>query len=88
MLWQRLRLAAMPSTPQQAARRDRFEGLIGVMAPFLDLLLSAGDRLSKTVGAEDEYYPIRSAGEAFSLPGASPEGAEPEPEPARSFSDA
>lgn len=82
----------MPSTPQQAARRDRFEGVIGLMAPFLNLLLAAGDRLSRVVGPEDEYYPIRSAGEAFSLPPrpTQAEGAEPaeEPEPASSRFDA
>jgi len=59
----------MPSTPQQVARRERIESLIGLAAPFLDLVLSAGDRLSKVLGPGDEYYPIRSAGEAFSLPG-------------------
>jgi hypothetical protein len=61
-------LATMPSTPQQIARRERVEGLIGLMAPFLNLLLASGERLSKLVGPEDEYYPIRSAGEAWSLP--------------------
>jgi hypothetical protein len=67
----------MPSTPQQVARRERFEGVIGLMAPFLDLMLSAGERLSRAVGPEDEYYPIRSAGEAFSLPARQPQAAEP-----------
>lgn len=76
----------MPSTPRQVARRERFESLIGLAAPFLDLMLKAGDRLSKTLGPEDEYYPIRSAGEAFSLPGSAPP--EDEPEPAASPSEA
>jgi hypothetical protein len=67
----------MPSTPQQVIRRERIEGLIGVAAPVLDLVLSVGDRVSKTLGPEDEYYPIRSAGEAFSLPRS--ERAEPDP---------
>jgi hypothetical protein len=58
----------VPSTPQQIVRQGRFERLIGLAAPFLDLMLSAGDRLSKVVGQEDEYYPIRSAGEVFNLP--------------------
>lgn len=71
----------MPSTPQQVIRRERIEGLIGLAAPFLDLMLSVGERISKTVGPEDEYYPIRSAGEAFSLPGSEPGEAEREPEP-------
>ena len=77
----------MPSTPQQVARRERFEGLIGLMAPFLNLMLAAGDRLSKTVGPEDEYYPIRSAGEAFSLPPTS-RASDDESEPVASVSDA
>ena len=59
----------MPSTPQQVIRRERIEGLIALAAPFLDLVLSVGERVSKTLGPEDEYYPIRSAGEAFELPG-------------------
>jgi hypothetical protein len=62
----------MPPTPQQVLRQERVEGLIAIAAPFLDLMLSAGERISKVVGPEDEYYPIRSAGEAFSLPGSRP----------------
>jgi hypothetical protein len=56
-----------PPTPQQQRRRRRFEALIGVAAPVLDLVLAAGDRISRVVGADDEYYPIRAPGEAFSL---------------------
>ena len=77
----------MPSTPQQVARRERLESLIGLAAPFLDLVLSAGDRLSKALGSGDEYYPIRSAGEAFSLPGSASPPAEDDV-PADSSSDA
>lgn len=62
----------MPPTPQQVRRQERVEGLVALAAPFLDLMLSAGERISKVVGADDEYYPIRSAGEAFSLPGSRP----------------
>ena len=62
----------MPSTPQQVIRRERIEGLIALAAPFLDLVLSVGERVSRTLGPEDEYYPIRSAGEAFELPGSKP----------------
>ncbi len=47
--------------------RERFEGVIALAAPVLDLLLAAGDRLSRSVGPEDEYYPIRPPGEAFEL---------------------
>ena len=57
---------ATPS-PQQVRLRERFEGLIALAAPVLDLVLAAGDRLSRTVGTEDEYYPIRPPGEAFEL---------------------
>ena len=65
-------------TPQQQALRARFERLIGLAAPALDLVLAAGDRLSRLVGAEDEYYPIRSAGETFEL---GPPGSAPAPPP-------
>ena len=57
---------ATPS-PRQVRLRERFEGLISLAAPVLDLVLAAGDRLSGTVGPEDEYYPIRPPGEAFEL---------------------
>ncbi len=57
---------AAPS-PRQVRTRERFEALIGLAAPVLDLVLAAGDRLSRVAGPEDEYYPIRPAGEAFVL---------------------
>ena len=48
-------------TPEQRRTRERFETAIGVMAPFLNLVLAAGDRLSRFVESEDsEYYPVRS----------------------------
>jgi hypothetical protein len=56
-----------PPTPQQQRRRRRFEALIGLAAPVLDLVLAAGDRISRVAGADDDYYPIRAPGEAFSL---------------------
>ena len=82
---------ATPS-PQQVRLRERFEGLIALAAPVLDLVLAAGDRLSRTVGPEDEYYPIRPPGEAFELspvprseepetPGLEPEAGAAESEP-------
>jgi hypothetical protein len=37
-------------TPRQLARRRQIEGLIGVAAPLLDLLLFAGDRVSRVAG--------------------------------------
>jgi hypothetical protein len=50
----------MPLTPEQRRRRDRVETLIRLMAPGLNLVLAAGDRLSKAVAPkDDEYYPVR-----------------------------
>ncbi len=40
-------------TPSQLANRRRIEGLIGVAAPFLDLLLAAGDRVSRVAGRNE-----------------------------------
>ena len=56
------------SSPAQIRTRERFEALIGLVAPALDLVLSAGDRVSRALAPEDEYYPIRPPGEAFELP--------------------
>lgn len=51
----------MPLTPEQRRRRDQVETLIRLMAPGLNLVLAAGERLSKIVSPEDdEYYPVRS----------------------------
>ena len=48
-------------SPEQRRTRDRVERLIGVVAPVLNLVLAAGDRLSRVVEPEDtEYYPVRS----------------------------
>jgi hypothetical protein len=55
-------------TPQQQLRRARIERLIGLAAPLFDFVLAAGDRLSRVVGSEDDYIPIRAPGEAFELP--------------------
>ena len=53
-----------PLTPAQARTRERFETLIGLMAPALTVVLAAGDRLSRIVQPEDhEYYPARPLGE-------------------------
>jgi hypothetical protein len=50
-----------PLTPQQRRTRDHFETLIGLAAPFLNIVLEAGDRLSRVVEPEDaEFYPVRS----------------------------
>jgi hypothetical protein len=37
-------------TPRQLARRRQIEGLIGLAAPALDILLYAGDRVSRVAG--------------------------------------
>jgi hypothetical protein len=50
----------MPLTPEQRRTRDRVETLIRLMAPGLNLVLMAGERLSKVVAPSDEeYYPVR-----------------------------
>jgi hypothetical protein len=50
-----------PLTPEQRRTRERFETLIRFMAPGLNLVLAAGERLSRIVEPDDhEYYPIRS----------------------------
>ena len=51
-----------PLTPDQLRTRERFESVIRLMAPALDLLLAAGERLSRVVEREDhDYYPPRSS---------------------------
>jgi hypothetical protein len=51
----------MPITPEQRRRRDQVETVIRLMAPGLNLMLAAGERLSRLVSPEDdEYYPVRS----------------------------
>jgi hypothetical protein len=48
-------------TTSQAARRDRVEGLIALAAPFLDVVLGIGERISRIAEPTDhEYYPVRS----------------------------
>ena len=49
-----------PITPEQLRTRRRVETLIRLMAPALDVVLAAGDRLSRIVERDDpEYYPPR-----------------------------
>jgi hypothetical protein len=56
-------------TPGQIAMRKRFEGLIGAAAPFLDVVLGVGERISRIAEPTDhEYYPIRPGGRV-ALPG-------------------
>jgi hypothetical protein len=52
-----------PPTPQQLRTRARFEALIGLGAPILDLVLAAGERVSRIAGRNDDYVPIRASGE-------------------------
>jgi hypothetical protein len=40
-------------TPAQLARRRRVESAIGLLAPVLDVVLFAGDRLSRIAGRND-----------------------------------
>jgi hypothetical protein len=48
-------------TPAQKRTQRRFESLIGLAAPFLDLVLAVGDRISRITEPEDyEYYPVRA----------------------------
>jgi hypothetical protein len=59
-------------TPEQRRTRDRVEKFISLVAPALNLVLAAGDRLSRIVEPEDsEYYPVRSGM-------LEPEGGEPQ----------
>ena len=49
-------------TPEQRRRVERVERLISLAAPALNLVLAAGERLSRIVEPEDsEYYPVRSS---------------------------
>jgi hypothetical protein len=58
-------------TPDQLRMRERFESVIRLAAPGLNLMLAAGERLSRLVEPDDpDYYPPRTA-------------AEPEPEAER-----
>jgi len=51
-------------TPDQLRTRERFESLIRLAAPGLNLVLAAGERLSRMVEPEDpDYYPPRVAQE-------------------------
>jgi len=53
-----------PMTPDQLRTRERVESVIRLAAPALDLVLAAGERLSRLVEPEDaEYYPPRVAHE-------------------------
>ena len=49
-------------TPAQRRWRSRIETVLRISAPALDLLLAAGDRLSRTVERDDlDWVPPRRA---------------------------
>jgi hypothetical protein len=51
-----------PLTAVQRRNVERTERVIGIAAPFLDLLLAVGERISRIAEPEDhEYYPVRAA---------------------------
>jgi hypothetical protein len=51
----------LPLTPGQQRTRHRVERVIGLAAPFLDVVLAVGDRISRIAEPEDhEYYPVRA----------------------------
>jgi hypothetical protein len=61
------RTPAAPSrhqlTPTQQRNVERFETMIGIAAPFLDLVLAVGERISRIAEPQDyEYYPVRADG--------------------------
>ncbi len=59
--------AISPATPQQLRTRARFETVIGAAAPLLDLMLAAGERVSRLVGRDDDYIPIRPASDRLEI---------------------
>jgi hypothetical protein len=58
-----------PPTPTQLAWRGRIEAVLRIAGPALDLLLLAGDRLSRTAAREQLVPPARRRTMA-STPGA------------------
>jgi hypothetical protein len=57
-------------SPSQQRNRRRVESLIGLAAPFLDLVLAVGERISRVAEPEDyEYYPVRAGELAENEPG-------------------
>ncbi|MDQ3992518.1 MAG: hypothetical protein M3229_02550 [Actinomycetota bacterium] len=51
-------------TPEQRRTRERIESVIRLAVPGLNLVLAAGERLSRLVEPDDpDYYPPRTAPE-------------------------
>jgi hypothetical protein len=60
-----------PPSPRQLAARHRLEQALRIVGPALDLVLLAGDRLSRAVadsGADEPLPAIRYPGAAPTLP--------------------
>ena len=58
-----------PLTPDQLRTRERVESLIRLAAPALNIVLAAGERLSRFVEPDDpEYYPPRAPGDVAPPP--------------------
>lgn len=57
-------------TPGQEAMRARFESAISIAAPFLDVVLGVGERISRIAEPIDhEYYPVLPGDGKRRLPG-------------------
>jgi hypothetical protein len=66
-----------PLTPEQRRRRGQVESVISLLAPALNVVLSAGERISKIVEPDDvEYYPPRTTHEEPPARGAPREAGE------------
>jgi hypothetical protein len=48
-----------PLTSRELATRERIESLIRLMEPGLNLILAAGERVSRMAGADDDWEPPR-----------------------------
>jgi hypothetical protein len=60
-------------TPAQQRTRQRFETVIGIAAPFLDIVLAVGNRISRIAEPQDyEYYPVRAGELAEEYPASKP----------------
>jgi hypothetical protein len=58
----------MPPTPTQLAWRGRIEAVLRVAAPALDLLLAAGDLVSRAVDRNDDDLDRLPAGPPATVP--------------------
>jgi hypothetical protein len=62
--------------PEQRRRREQVETLIRLMAPGLNLVLAAGERLSRLVEPDDpDYYPVRATSPDVPPPAKEPRAA-------------